>query len=532
MTPTGSPTVRTPRRTMLICTLLAFAMFAVPLSQFVVDDAFISFRYARNLARGHGLTYNPGERVEGYSNLLWVLLVAPCHTVGIDALLWARLLGFACTLLVILTVVKLPTACARPKDVIGCIAPALLCTNCSFVLWTFGGMETALFALLVTWGCFLYARGRASASVGAFVLASLTRPEGALLLALTMAHYVVTQHFGCASGRRGRAWATCACGTVLLGVYAIWRQRYYGDWLPNTFHAKSGATLAHVLQGSEYLQDFCMTYFHPLLLLLPVVTIFASPGAARWASHMLCMIVAAAFFALYAGGDWMPAHRFIVPVLPIAYFLVQEGARDLLRCMSPVTGRPKAAGIAAVGVVVLLFQNALTFADARHQARRFATENAYGASVGRWLRARAGEGASLAVCDAGILPYVTDFHTIDRRGLMDRHIARLRGETFMDKCDPDYVLDRKPTFIEAQISLRAPLDTPDGSAPLSMPGIPRSALRVVPRDRAISWLAKHARWLGGSKLYANPRFTAHYRPLVIYRVGDLWHVAIFERRAP
>ena len=43
---------------------------------FLCDDAFISFRYARNLLEGHGLVFNPGEYVEGYSNFLWTLELA------------------------------------------------------------------------------------------------------------------------------------------------------------------------------------------------------------------------------------------------------------------------------------------------------------------------------------------------------------------------------------------------------------------------------------------------------------------------
>src|SRR5436189_992982 len=46
------------------------------------DDAFISFRYAQNLAEGNGLVFNPGERVEGYTNFLWVLLLAAGDVLG------------------------------------------------------------------------------------------------------------------------------------------------------------------------------------------------------------------------------------------------------------------------------------------------------------------------------------------------------------------------------------------------------------------------------------------------------------------
>ncbi|PIV81991.1 hypothetical protein COW53_01325, partial [bacterium CG17_big_fil_post_rev_8_21_14_2_50_64_8] len=80
--------------------LLAVVLFLAHAASFgfVVDDAFISFRYAANLVAGHGLAFNPGEAVEGYSNLLWVLLVATGLKVGLPALLWARILGVACSI--------------------------------------------------------------------------------------------------------------------------------------------------------------------------------------------------------------------------------------------------------------------------------------------------------------------------------------------------------------------------------------------------------------------------------------------------
>ncbi|HPB97137.1 MAG TPA: hypothetical protein PKW66_14560 [Polyangiaceae bacterium] len=51
--------------------------------RWIADDAFISFRYARNLVEGHGLVFNPGERVEGYTNFLWTVLLAGAYAIGI-----------------------------------------------------------------------------------------------------------------------------------------------------------------------------------------------------------------------------------------------------------------------------------------------------------------------------------------------------------------------------------------------------------------------------------------------------------------
>src|SRR5215208_1233784 len=61
-----------------------FAWLTARCYPFVIDDAFISFRYAANLAHGHGLVFNPGERVEGYTDFLWTVLIAAFMKVGID----------------------------------------------------------------------------------------------------------------------------------------------------------------------------------------------------------------------------------------------------------------------------------------------------------------------------------------------------------------------------------------------------------------------------------------------------------------
>jgi len=87
-------------RALLALSLALYAVMAVRL-RFVCDDAYISFRYARNLAEGLGLVYNPGERVEGYSNFLWVLAAAGLKACGLNVLLLMPILGALCGALLI-----------------------------------------------------------------------------------------------------------------------------------------------------------------------------------------------------------------------------------------------------------------------------------------------------------------------------------------------------------------------------------------------------------------------------------------------
>ena len=75
---------------------LLVACWAAWRRAWVCDDAFISFRYAENLVRGFGLVFNPGERVEGYSNFLWTMWCALGLSLGVDPERWTVVAGIAC----------------------------------------------------------------------------------------------------------------------------------------------------------------------------------------------------------------------------------------------------------------------------------------------------------------------------------------------------------------------------------------------------------------------------------------------------
>ena len=193
---------------------------------FLTDDAFISFRYVRNLLEGHGLVFNRGEYVEGYSNFLWVLELAAlwgafglrpesaapwlsvAYTVGtLAAMLWwvARLPGLSHREL------AGPRALGRRSTVgwwirsvshrglVGWMALGLVCSSATFAVWTSGGgLETrqfTFFIVLAVVGLTLYRENRLALLAVSLSLtaAALTRPEGPLFAACCFAWYVV-QH--------------------------------------------------------------------------------------------------------------------------------------------------------------------------------------------------------------------------------------------------------------------------------------------------------------------------------------------------
>lgn len=115
-----------------------------------VDDAYITYRYAENLAAGHGAVFNPGERVEGYTNFLWMLLLAGFHAGGIDTEPASKVLGALCGAGTVLLTLLLARRLSGDRWTLATLAaPVLLASTPTFAAWTVAGLETPLFTLLL-----------------------------------------------------------------------------------------------------------------------------------------------------------------------------------------------------------------------------------------------------------------------------------------------------------------------------------------------------------------------------------------------
>src|SRR5262245_21925004 len=131
-----------PRRTvldfaawMLAAAGIAWLLFRMTyFAGWMDDDAFISFRYARHAADGHGLVYNAGERVEGYTNFLWTLLLAASHRLGADIPRTAQILGAASAVAGVVALARL----VRPSP-LWFLPVLVMCGNESWAAWAVGG---------------------------------------------------------------------------------------------------------------------------------------------------------------------------------------------------------------------------------------------------------------------------------------------------------------------------------------------------------------------------------------------------------
>ena len=239
--------------------------------RFLCDDAFISFRYARNLASGHGLVFNPGhERVEGFTNPLWVLALAGLDVAGAPPEATANVLSL-CLTVVLWWVVARAALELLPHDAspwLALVPLAWLALTRSVAVWGTSGLETRLFEVLTLSGIFVLmrevdatSRGERSSfpwSAALLGLAVWTRPDALLIggasLAAAAAVLLMRRRLAARTALRYGA----AFGGIVGILFAV-RRAYYGAWLPNTYYAKvDGRTWWEM--GTRYLAAFSLEY--------------------------------------------------------------------------------------------------------------------------------------------------------------------------------------------------------------------------------------------------------------------------------
>ncbi len=415
LTPPPPPPPHITRRTplLLIPAYLPWLLllgYLTALTWFLCDDAYIGFRYVRNLVEGHGLVFNPGEYVEGYTNFLWLLeLAALWALTGIPPEHTAPFLSIAYTIgtlaVALWWVYRTPSLPHR--GLVGWMALGLLCSSATFAVWTSaGGLETRQFTFFVLAGLVALSVhgsrrwGLLAASL-CFAAGELTRPEGLLIGGCFLAGFALCRMLR--AGWPWRPWRDWKALTLMGAPFALvvaahylWRYSYYGEWLPNTYYTK-------------YVEPWYDSGFHYLAqagvetgayLLLPLA---ALAGIARWRQHkdgthlvILLVILVHGAYVARVGGDLFEYRPldFYWPLLSVAAAvgLVSLGTR-----LAAWVGKPPNAGVSRVCTLALFapllicasaIQGALVYEGSKHLRHigYFHTE-LNETNAGKWLAA-------------------------------------------------------------------------------------------------------------------------------------------------
>ncbi len=460
---------------------IAFAVFSVWFAARLIpnlvlrlqfEDQLIVLRYARNLAEGNGLVYNAGERVMGFTTPLFTVLSSVFVVAGGDqAAAWQNGFGLLCMLgtaaLAARLLVRLGAGPAAP------LAVALVTFNPAVAYnYLYVGMEIHLFALLFLLALDLHLSGRGTAAAVTSALLFLTRPEGALLAAMLIAH-------GWLRERKPPVRQAVAALAVAL-PWLLFALAYYGGFLPRTLGAKEGESiasawryldlvreayaeagssvlaaygpfLAHSIAGSLLLvgllfagatvmlrrrADLWPLIAFPLGALLGYAAIGSLPGY-TWHYYTL-NILGAVLLALGVHASLVGAGRLcrrVMDRLPAAIRIASPRhplAAPLLAALP----------ILAITLPVLLNTSRQIAYRVEPTARQQRLED-----IGRWLAERYDPSTSVLVREIGHIGWVSGLRIVDRGGLVTSGLRydvprRIATERFR----PDLLLLRADNY--------------------------------------------------------------------------------------
>ncbi|MEC7949325.1 MAG: hypothetical protein VX265_17285 [Myxococcota bacterium] len=375
---------------------------------FLCDDAFIAFRYARNVLGGWGPTWNPPPfaPVEGYTSALWVALLSVAWLIGPPPPVAAQAMslgaGLASTILALLWLRRMEVRSPRTRLMLAASTMLAIVTNRTFLTWTSSGLETSLFNLLVLAWLFGATRprlrGTALSTIAALLV--LTRPDGLLYAGVTVAILAL---------RLPPSGAVRATGPLaVVGAHLLWRRATYGLWLPNTYFAKVSEPWPEA--GIRYLGAFLLEHGFWLTVPFAMVGLVAvlrprpRDAACRIGLPTCAILAHTAYYTLRVGGDhfeYRVLSHLVIPTLLAAAW----SADHVLRRRAPA-------------LLVLMAGLSWPIPWVHHV-------------LGRDLTTREQtEALYLPVAPhlPSILSPITTFHDDNQRWLIDRYIARRHRE--------------------------------------------------------------------------------------------------------
>lgn len=411
--------------------LIAGSLVYAYLNRFIQDDAFISFVYARNWVEGNGLTWCTGERVEGYSNFLWVLIAAVGEMFHWNIIHYVYLVGFclfAASMLIWHRVSVHYFADSKNLQLAFLLA---LSANHSWTAHATGGLETPLvtflFAVLFMITVCTTSRNWTLSRLAlySFVLALgvLTRMDFALL-AFPSFSYIF---FHLVANRRSRSPILSLIGlfipaAILLGGALLARYLYYGTFVPNSYWLKF-AVEPNVLRVAIYFSlFFAVTQLYFLFPALPYCL---------WRHREKIVVLSATSVLLWLiyiakiGGDFME-FRLLVPILPIMYILVLRALSDLYRYRR-WTSRIAFVLLLAIAPSIHHLSDLYVSRPAvsTTSSLQGTLADPYGwIPVGKMLEGILPSDTRIGVIAAGAITYYSKLYTVDMLGLSDLHIRR------------------------------------------------------------------------------------------------------------
>jgi arabinofuranosyltransferase len=451
---------------------------------YMPDDAYITYRYAENLASGNGLVFNAAAPpVEGYSNLSWIILLAGLSKLGLNLPVWAANVGAALSVLNLLLVYALSLQVVKHRGW-ALVAPALVALTAPYAIWARGGLETMWYAtmlLLAVWLTVLGLEGKLWAyplAVDALFLLALTRHDGAIPLALSglfvLASLVGMRFWDRSRGVSLSRWLVPAASFAVLGVvflaYTWWRGQYFGQLVPAPFFSRLGGTISDpsllsVTWGSYFTRGSHYSAYGDLLV--PTFALAAADlvwfRRAKLRDWYILSCACALSLLYFISESYNPGIRYMVPVLPLLYLYAQGPIIALIKLVARTAGLPTTGswaspnsdrlpttwrrwlavgGVCAAIAIFLLVMLPRTRYDSK---RAEDAKNQALVPLGQWLGKYAPPNSTVALQDIGVVAYYSGLRVIDDNpgALTNGDLIYKRGKQGFS----DIALGPRPEFL-------------------------------------------------------------------------------------
>lgn len=439
-------------RTFFIFSVIIFFLSCWYFYPFISDDSLISLRYAQRFIEGKGLSWTDGLPVEGYSNLLWILVVSFLGNFGTDLILSARILGVICSVATIWLILNYFRKQKAKKEFVF-LAITLLVTTPCFAVWAIGGLEQPLYILLITLIILeviqiintnnLKKVYYLSLWLG---LLSITRPDGFLFSIIT-AFFLLFINRNHKSNSIKIAFTTLLIPCLFLLSQLLFRYIYYGELVPNTALVKVKISFHHIIRGIYYhVKAFFGTFiisslgFYCLFVMAfkrkNLVGIFLLLSLLSWAGYISLV-----------GGDIFPAHRHYEVILIFLVFSIILG----MPYIKSIDFKNKKI---LWGSIILLTTNFVVQTQLPNNQYALSERWEFrGMKLGEMLKQNFPKKTLIAVTAAGCIPYSSELPSLDLLGLNDYYIPRHPPSNFgtgslaHELGDANYTMRRNPDIV-------------------------------------------------------------------------------------
>ena len=444
----------------------------------VVDDSLISMVFARRLATGDGLVFNPGEHVEGYTNFLWTVTLAPVYWLSRlfhgDFVRWSVGASILVSAIDVGLVVTLGRRLWGDRVLPLALAVGLCVLDNSYTVWAMMALEShyvALWALLalVVWTSRLRHRELLTGLCLAGV--PLSRPDGALFVAafalsegLALLAPLWRGRWQVAKARLVPLLIAGGVFALVFGAYHAWRYHYYGWPFPNTYYLKVGSSKFDAVErGTAYVKAFFEERGD-----LPMLALLALPWIGNPVVRTLAIWVPVHMtYVAYVGGDFYPGHRFLVQLIPALALLIGHAVNGL----GDVARRPRVdywvrrVGVrSALGALVALYAWGLLGQlwvmgmkkgpiELEIRAWRYKVDEQRRYMA--WLSEHSQPSEYICAGDIGSAGLYANLRVIDYYGVIDAYVAHQdvptlgHGKPGHEKtAEVAYVLSRRPEYIK------------------------------------------------------------------------------------